>query len=285
MTLLQTFKDGDVADLASIRLIEAGLDHTELVKLSADFDVQKPAVFLRRTVRRAKDAFKLFATSIHGEDISPREPGGHAVSFSLIQELLRLLDISGAYRTPSDNARRQPVWPCPFAAQGFYDRLLLARRHAWWLPVLPKRILLLGGRGGGRSGKNGSTSRRRSWYIADSELSVLLEPVIVEMRACLEYVESFCRLLETTTRGRRRDEYWVDLSELRTCVLKLMGFWPHDVEEDYPGYAFDLPSGLGMLLFPQICLDRDEMMDNLEELVLGPGWDRLMRLEVIARGR
>lgn len=283
MALLQTFKDGDVADLASI-LIEAGFDHTELITLSADLDVQKPAVSLRRTVRRVKDALKRFATGTHGEGISPREPRGHAIPFPLIQELLRLLDMSDAYRTPSDNARRQPVRPCPFAAQGLYDRLLLARRHSWWLPVLPKRALLLGGRGNGRSGKNGNTSRRRSWYIADSELSVLLEPVIAEMRACLEYVESFCRLLETTTRGRRRDEYWVDLSELRTCVLKLTGFWPHGVGEDYPGYAFDLPSGLGMLLFPQICLDRDEMMENLEELVLGPGRDRLVRLEVIARG-
>ncbi|ROV94184.1 hypothetical protein VSDG_05707 [Cytospora chrysosperma] len=279
MALLQTFKDGDVADLASIH---------ELIKFSEDFDVQKPAGSPRRTVGRVKDAFKRFATSTHGEGISSRGFRGHAIPFSSIQELLRLLDISDAYRTPSDDARRQPVRPCPFAAQGLYDRLLLARRHAWWLPVLPKRVLLLGGGGGGgggRSRKNGNTSRRRSWYIADSELSVLLEPVVVEMRACLEYVESFCRLLETTTRGRRRDEYWVDLSELRTCVLKLTGFWPHGVEEDYPGYAFDLPSGLGMLLFPQICLDRDEMMENLEELVLGPGRDRLMRLEVIARGR
>lgn len=284
LALLQPSKDGDTADLTSIRLIEAGLNHTELIKVAANFDVQKSANTLRGTVRQAKNALNLIAATCR-EGVHPRESGGHAIPFSLTQELLCLLDISDVYRTPSDNARRQPVRPCPSMAQELYDRLLLARRHARWLPALRKRALLLGV---SPSGTNGNTTRQRPWYITDSELSVLLEPVVVEMRACLEYVESFCRFLETTTGGSRgRDYDWVDLSELRTCVFKLMGFWPHDVEHNYPGYAFDLPSDLGLLLYPQlqISLDRGEMVQNLEEVVLGPGWDRLMRLEVIARGR
>lgn len=69
-------------------------------------------------------------------------------------------------------------------------------------------------------------------------------------------------------------------------MFKLMGFWPRDVVGDHPGCAFDLPSGLSMLLYPQICLDRDEMVGNLGEVVLGPGWDGLRAvLDVLLRGR
>lgn len=280
LALLKSSKPGDIEDLASVKLSEAGLDHTELVKLAVNAGVPKAANTLRKTVRQAKRAFKLFATT-HKGGLTPRD----AIPLPLIQELCCLLDISDVYRTPLNDARRQPAKPCPFAAQELYDRLLLARRRAWWVPALPTRTLLGGGGGGGRRGKDRGNPQRRPWYITDSELARLLEPVVGEMRACLEYVESFCRFLRTTAGERRRGiGAWGDLSELRTCVFKLMGFWPHDVEEDYPGYAFDLPSELCMLLYPQVCLDLDEMVNNLEEIVLGPGWDSLRRLEAIACG-
>lgn len=234
---------------------------------------------LRRTVRQAKNAFNYFITT-HREGVTPGTTQGRAIPLSLITELLCLIDISDAYRTPS-NACRQPAKPCPFAAQELYGRLLLARRHAWWLHAVPKGVLPLVGRR-----KDDNRSGRRPWYIADADLPGLLEPVALEMRRCLEHVESFCGSLSSkTSTGVGHD--LLNLSELRACVFQLMGFWPHDVRGGYLGCAFDLPSELAMLLYPQICLDRDEMAENLEKVVLCPGWDCLYKLEDMldVRGR
>lgn len=77
----------------------------------------------------------------------------------------------------------------------------------------------------------------------------------------------------------------VDLSPLRATVFQLMGYWPRDVARDSPVYAWDLPTDLAFLLYyPEGGIWVEELVGNLREVVLEPGWACLRRLEGILGG-
>lgn len=58
------------------------------------------------------------------------------------------------------------------------------------------------------------------------------------------------------------------------------------MEHDAEAWAFGLPEDLVRLLYPQGGrFDHGEMAMNLDEVVIGPGWEGLAELEGIVRSR
>lgn len=207
-------------------------------------------------------------------DAAPRRHNCDAddcLPLPVIELLLAHLDIRGAARNKEDeedfDVARSPARPCPTSADELYDRLVysrdVARRRRSHRP-LAWRVL----------GSCDPAARHDLAYcVTWAELPRLLEPVVAEMKACLGYMEAFRNCLNLKAEGC---DYWLDLSPLRQCVFRLTGFWPHDIEHDFEAWAFGVPEDLTRLLYPQCgWFDHEEMAFNLDEVIIGPTWDKL----------
>lgn len=63
-------------------------------------------------------------------------------------------------------------------------------------------------------------------------------------------------------------------------MLRLMGYWPHDINHDLGAWSFGLPDDLARLVYPQCGrFDHMEMAMNLDVIVLGPGWEVVNNIE------
>lgn len=197
---------------------------------------------------------------------------------SVIELILAHLDIRGAAHGSEDDDTyagvRAPERPCPASAGGLYDRLVCSQHAARRQRSSPIASWLL------RSCDPAARSDAE-FCIEWTELPELLGPVVEDMRACLSYIEAFQSRLDLKT---DRCDYWVDMSHLRQCVFRLTGFWQRDTEHNHEAWAFGLPEDLSRLLYPQCGkLDHAEMSLNLDEVILGPAWDKVMKLEAITR--
>ncbi|KAJ0123313.1 hypothetical protein J7T55_011778 [Diaporthe amygdali] len=219
----------------------------------------------RRAFRHTQLAVNQFLRRRHRAD----HPRNKRLPLSMVEVILRNLDIRGA-ATEEDKYRpttRAPVRPCPHSAQDIYDRLQLSRRIA--RRGLTWRLY------------GCSITTRPAWCVTHDELPQLLSPVIAEMKACLGYVGAFRALLDIDNEGC---DAWLDLSHLRMCVFRLMGYWPHDVKHNLEAWAFGLPDDLARLLYPQCGrFDHREMAMNLDWVVLGPGSEAVASLEGCVR--
>ncbi|KAH8754116.1 hypothetical protein F5883DRAFT_187039 [Diaporthe sp. PMI_573] len=187
---------------------------------------------------------------------------------SVIELLLTQLSIRAPARNKEGDedfvGARSPARPCPTSADQLYDRLVYSRDVA-------RR----------RKCHHPAARHELAYCVTWAELPWLLEPVLAEMKACLDYMETFRGRLNLETEGC---DYWLDMSHLRRCIFRLMGFWPHDIEHDLEAWAFGLPEDLTRLLYPQCGrFDHEEMAFNLDEVIIGPVWDRLFKLENIVR--
>lgn len=233
----------------------------------------------RRAFRHAQIAVNQLIQRRRGADVPRGEDD--RLPLPMIELLLAHLDIRGAADEAGNQVFfevRAPARPCPSSADEPYDRLAYSRavaRRESSHSSLARRLL----------GSCDPAARRPDleFCVTWAELPRLLEPVIAEMRVCLGYVAAFRSLLDLKSEGC---DHWLDLSQLRTCVFRLTGYWPHDVEHDAEAWAFGLPEDLVRLLYPQGGrFDHGEMAMNLDEVVTGPGWEALAKLEGIARSR
>lgn len=231
----------------------------------------------RRAFRHAQLAVNQLIQRRRGADIPRGEDD--RLPLHVIEHLLAHLDIRGAAEEADNQVFfgvRAPARPCPSSADELYDRLAysraVARRESsFHSSSLARRLL----------GSCDPAARRPDLEccVTWAELPRLLGPVVAEMRACLAYVAAFRSLLDLKTEGC---DHWLDLSQLRTCVFLLTGYWPHDVEHDAEAWAFGLPEDLVRLLYPQGGrFDHGEMAMNLDEVVIGPGREGLAELEGI----
>lgn len=207
------------------------------------------------------------------DDVDERLP------LSVIELLLAQLDIRGAARDAGEEGAdsfgvRAPVRPCPTSAEELYDRLVYSRDVQRRRRSHPLAWRLLG--------SCDPVARHDSAYLVTwAELPMLLEPVVAEMKLCLGYMAVFRSRLDLESQGC---DYWLDLSQLRKCVFRLTGFWARDIEHDLEAWAFGLPENLIRLLYPQCGrFDHEQMAINLDEVIMGPAWDRLVKLESIVR--
>lgn len=196
----------------------------------------------------------------------------------MIELILAHLDIRGVAQGLEQDRTycaglRAPERPHPTSAGGLYDRLICSRDAAQWHSFHPLASWLL---------RCDLAARfDAASCITWTELPGLLRPVIEEMRACLSYIEAFQSRLDLETLGC---DYWLDLSQLRQSVFRLTGFWPRDTGHDHEAWAFGLPEDLARLLYPQCGkFDHADMSLNLDEIVVGPAWDKLLKLEAITR--
>lgn len=231
-----------------------------------------------RAFRHAQIAVNQFIQRRHRAEVTPRRNEDDRLPLPVIELILAHLDIRDA-ATEKDSQGlygvRAPAMPCPTSAAELYDRLVysraVARREASH-SSLAWRLL----------GSCDPAARHDpALCLTRDEIPRLLRPVVAEMRACLGYVAAFRSLLDLKTEGC---DHWLDLSHLRLCVFRLTGYWPHDIEHDHEAWAFGLPEDLTRLLYPQGGrFDHREMAMNLDEVIIGPGWERLMKLEGMIR--
>ncbi|POS80811.1 hypothetical protein DHEL01_v200778 [Diaporthe helianthi] len=216
--------------------------------------------------------------------VTERVDADSRLPISVIELILALLDVRGVARGSEERlvgdaycaGVRAPERPCPTSAGELYDRLIYSRDSArsQGRGAIPLASWLL------RSCDPGARFDA-AFCVTWAELPQLLKPVIAEMRASLGYMEAFRSRLDLETEGC---DYWLDLSHLRQCVFRLTGFWPHDSEHSHEAWAFGLPEDMVRLLYPQCDrFDHAEMALNLDEVLVGPTWDKLVKLEAIAR--
>ncbi|KAK7720912.1 hypothetical protein SLS64_001205 [Diaporthe eres] len=231
-----------------------------------------------RAFRHAQLAVNQFIQRRQMANVSPRRDEDERLPLTVIELILAHLDIRDAAAEVDSQGLygvRAAAMPCPTSAAELYDRLVYSRAVA----------------------RRGSSPSSLAWRLLGScdpaarhdpalcitrdELPRLLGPVVAEMRACLGYVAAFQSLLDLETEGC---DHWLDLSHLRLCVFRLTGYWPHDIDHDHEAWAFGLPEDLTRLLYPQGGrFDHREMAMNLDEVIIGPGWERLVKLEGIIR--
>lgn len=273
------------------KLIELDAESTQIFELPAE-DFSGPAHQrhgekaprpnrARRAFRHAQLAVNQFIQRQRRADTTPkRVDEDDRLPLPAIELILAHLDIRDAAReedTQEDfDGTRAPSQPCPASAGELYGRLVysraVARVEASSAASLAWRLL----------GTCDPAARHDpAVCVRRDELQGLLGPVVAEVRALLGYVAAFRSLLDLETEGCDR---WLDLSHLRTCVFRLTGYWPHDTEHDLEAWAFGLPEDLTRLLYPQGGrFDHREMAMNLEQVVLEPGWEKLVKLENILR--
>lgn len=229
----------------------------------------------RRVFRHAQLAVNQFVQRRRRTDGS-RE-GDDRVPLPMVELILAHLDIRGA--APEEDDRqvlyraRAPVRPCPSSADELYDRLVYSRavaRRESSPSSLARRVL-----------ESCDPAQRHdpASCVTWDELPRLLKPAVEDMKACLGYVAAFRSRLDLETEGC---DHWLDLTHLRARVFRLTGYWPHDTDNDLEAWAFGLPEDLVRLLYPQGGrFDHREMAMNLDGVILGPGWERVVKLEGI----
>lgn len=239
-----------------------------------------------RAFRHAQLAVNHFIQRRHRADATPRRDEDDRLPLPVIELILAHLDIRDAAATEGDSRQglpdgaRAPARPCPTSAAELYDRLVYSRAVARRESSSPASTLArrLLGSCDPAAARHGRTPCVVTW----GELPRLLAPVAAEVRACLGGVAAFRAQLDLQSEGGC--DRWLDLSHLRVCVFRLTGFWPHDVEHDAEAWAFGLPEDLTRLLYPQGGrFDHAEMAMNLDEVIVGPAWERLVKLEGIVR--
>ncbi|KAG6367344.1 hypothetical protein INS49_001532 [Diaporthe citri] len=232
-----------------------------------------------RAFRHAQLAVNQFIQRRHRANVTPRRDDDDRLPLPVIELILAHLDIRDAAAEEDSQGllygARAPAMPCPTSAAELYGRLVYSRavaRRESSPCSLAWRLL----------GSCDPAARHDpASCVTWGELPRLLGPVAAEMRACLGYVAAFRSQLDLRAEGC---DHWLDLSHLRLCVLRLTGYWPHDVEHDHEAWAFGLPEDLTRLLYPQGGrFDHGEMAMNLDEVIIGPGWERLVKLEGIIR--
>lgn len=232
-----------------------------------------------RAFRHAQIAVNQFIQRRHRADATPGRDEDDRLPLPVIELILAHLDIRDA-ATEGDSqgllgGSRAPAMPCPSSAAELYDRLVYSRavaRRESSPSSLARRLL--------RSCDPAARHDPAPCLTWD-ELPRLLGPVAAEIRACLGYVAAFRSQLDLKSEGC---DHWLDLTHLRLCVFRLTGYWPHNVEHDHEAWAFGLPEDLTRLLYPQgRRFDHREMAMNLDEVIIGPGWERLVKLEGLIR--
>lgn len=292
LTITQAFPYPSKEDLAlplfaghEEKLIELDGEYTQIYELPAeDFNTPPPQRpgdraprpnKARRVFRHAQLAVNQFVQRRRRADGS-RE-GDDRVPLPMIELILAHLDIRGAAPEEDDRqvlyGARAPARPCPSSADELYDRLMYSRavaRRESSPSSLACRVL-----------ESCDPAQRHdpSSCVTWDELPRLLKPAVEDMRACLGYVEAFRSLLDLETEGC---DHWLDLTHLRGCIFRLTGYWPHNTDNDLEAWAFGLPEDLVRLLYPQGGrFDHGEMAMNLDGVILGPGWQRVVKLEGI----
>lgn len=290
LTLIQAFSYSSKKELSlplstthEEKPVELDGDCTQIYELAAE-DVNTPAHQQQpgekaprpnkasRAFRHAQLAVNQFIQRRQMANVSPRRDEDERLPLPVIELILAHLDIRDAAAEVDSQGLygvRAPAMPCPTSAAELYDRLVYSRAVAR-RESSPSSLAwrLLG-------------SRDPALCVTRDELPCLLGPVVAEMRACLGYVAAFRSLLDLETEG---SDHWLDLSHLRLCVFRMTGYWPHDIDHDHEAWAFGLPEDLTRLLYPQGGrFDHREMAMNLDEVIIGPGWERLVKLEGIIR--
>lgn len=207
------------------------------------------------------------------------------VPLDSVASVLQALDIRGKGLNPPEAVK------FPFEAEALHSRLLQVQEYERASPL--GRLL----RRARATPRVGSLSRRHSisgalaptarpsprpWRLNPDELLGLLEPVLAAMRRRLNYVQHFSETLSSL--GGPSHSERLDLTVLRNKVLKLFGYWPHDVIHNDPAYASDLPTDLSSSLYYSGRVWTDEMAENLTEQVLDPGWESVRTLQGVVNG-
>ncbi|KAG8168182.1 hypothetical protein KVR01_003871 [Diaporthe batatas] len=201
--------------------------------------------------------------------VAKRVESNEHLPLSVIELVLSHLDVRGV----AQNSEEDGAW-IPECAGGLYNRLVYSRHAARRQAFKPLASWLL---------RSCDPAARfdAAFCVTWTGLPQLLRPIIEDMRACLSYIEAFQSCLDLETEGC---DYWLDLTHLRECVFRLTGFWPHDIKHDEEAWAFGLPEVLIRLLYPQCGrFDHADMSMNLDEVIVGPAWNKLMKLEAIIR--
>lgn len=288
LTLTQAFPYSSKVQLA-LPLYEEPIElegeSTQIHELPADVDTapdEQPGHKAarpnkaHRAFRHAQLAVNQFVRRRHSADETPRD-NDNRLPLPVIELILAHLDVRDAAEDrQAFYGTRAPARPCPSSADELYDRLMYSAGIARREPLsLAQRVL------GSCDPAASRHDRRTAFCVTRDEIARLLQPVIAEMRACLFGVAAFRSQLDLKTEGC---DYWLDLTHLRSCVFRLTGYWPHDVDHDLETWAFGLPEDLARLLYPQGgVFDHREMAMNLDEVIIEPGWEGLAKLENILR--